>query len=339
MGKRENREEIRRDGGRRAPWQASHRNIAALVGSFLAIAPQLGFAQSPTGPQDHSFDAAHSWAQLKAQVDLGPRNPGSEGHLRCKAYLLSELKKSCDNVHVQEFTHQWSNTNQTLTLWNIIGDQNWKDATTRIVLLAHWDTHPISELDPNDDNRLKPTPGANDGASGVAVLLELSRVMRSQLPAGVGVQYVLTDGKDLGPSSVDLYLGATAYAKDIANHPKPNYGIVIDMVGKKNLKISMDSNSSKFAKKLEYGIFFHAAKIGLGDTFPMEFGRQLNDDNMPLIRAGVPSVVLIDFNYFPYWHSLDDTLDKCSADSLGFVGKLLQSWLMQDPPFDFGGSN
>ena len=257
----------------------------------------------------------------------------------CKDFLLSELKKTCDNVHLQEFSHQWSNTNQTLTLWNVIGDQNWKDATTRIVLLAHWDTHPISELDPNSESRLKPTLGANDGASGVAVLLELARVMRSQIPNGVGIQYVLTDGKDLGSNTADLYLGATAYAKDIPNHPKPNYGIVVDMVGKKGLKISMDPNSAKIAKKLEYGIFFHAAKIGLGNTFPMEFGQQLNDDNLPLIRAGVPSVVLIDFNYFPYWHSLDDTADKCSADSLGLVGKLLQSWLMQDPPFEFGGSN
>ena len=305
-----------------------------------SLAVSLSLAASPTITyQDKSFDASRAWADLISQVALGPRNPGSQGHLKCRDFLLEELKKSCDNVHLQEFTHLWSNTNQKLTLSNVIGDQNWKDATTRIVLVAHWDTHPTSELDPDSENRLKPTMGANDGASGVAVLLELARVMKTKLPSGVGLQYVLTDGKDLGPTSVDLTLGASAYATDLANHRRPNYGIVVDMVGKKGLKISMDPTSVKIAKKLEYGIFFFAAKIGLGDTFPMEFGPQLNGDDLPLIRAGVPSIELIDFNYFPYWHSLADTPDQCSPDSLGLVGMLLQKWLTQDPPFDFGGSN
>jgi len=222
-------------------------------------------------------------------------------------------------------------------MWNIIGEQNWKDAAIRVVLLAHWDTRPEAEMERESENKRKPIPGANDGASGVAVLLELARVLKGELPATVGVQFVMTDGEDLGPGLNEMFLGADAYAKDLPNHPRPTYGILLDMVGKKDLVVSMELNSIKYARSLVYALCKHATQVGLGETFPMDFGQTISDDHLALNRAGLRTVDLIDFHYLEYWHTLQDTPDKCSADSLGKVGKLLQTWLQKDPPFDYQG--
>jgi len=283
------------------------------------------------------FSQDRSWNDLITQVNFGPRKPGTPEHLKCRDYISDELKKTCDNVHFQEFTHKWSSTGQIVTMWNIIGEQNWKDATTRVALFAHWDCRPAAELDNDEANRTKPIPGANDGASGVAVLLELARVLKNRLPAGVGVQYVMTDGQALGPGLNEMFLGADVFANDLHNHPKLNYGILLDMVGKKDLKVSMELTSLKYAKTLLYGLYKHAFQIGLGHVFPMEFGQELRDDHLQLNLAGLRTIDLIDFHYFPYWHTTQDTPDKCSADSLGKVGKLLQTWLQKDPPFDSEG--
>ena len=286
---------------------------------------------------DKDFNQSRAWNDLLTQVGFGPRKPGTPEHIKCRDYISDEMKKTCDNVHFQEFSHTWSVSGQPVTMWNIIGDQNWKDATVRVALFAHWDSRPTAELDRNADNRSKAIPGANDGASGVAVLLELARVLKSQLPSSVGVQYVMTDGAALGPGVNEMFLGSDAYAKDLANHPQPSYAIVLDMVGKKNLKVAMELNSLKYAKVLEYALYKHATTVGLGDAFPMEFGQQLRDDHLPLIQAGLRAIDIIDFNYLEYWHTLEDTPDKCSPDSLGIVGKLLQTWLQKDPPFTFEG--
>ena len=222
-------------------------------------------------------------------------------------------------------------------MWNIIGDQNWKTASTRIVLLAHWDTRPTADFEDELEDKKKPILGANDGASGVSVLLELARVLKMHLPPSVGVQYVLTDGEDLGPGLNEMFLGAQAYASDLKNHPIPTYGIVIDMVGTKNLSVSMEGNSIKYAKSLVYAMCKHATQVGLGAVFPMEFGQEITDDHIPLNKAGLRTIDLIDFHYLEHWHTLHDIPENCSADSLGKIGKLLQTWIQKDPPFIYEG--
>jgi len=305
-----------------------------LAGCFLALSLS-GFKQAAS-PQADAFNQDRAWNDLIVQCGFGPRKPGTAEHIKCRDYISDELKKSCLNVHFQEFTHRWSVSNQDLTMWNIVGEQNWKDATVRVLLVAHWDSRPTAELESDPEDKKKAVPGANDGASGVAVLLELARVLKGHLPAGVGVEYLMTDGQALGPKLDEMFLGAEAFAKDLPNHTKPNYGIVVDMVGKKNLNVSMELNSIKSAKTLVYALCRHATQIGLGEVFPMEFGQELSDDHVPLNRAGLKTIDLIDFHYLQYWHTLQDTPDKCSPDSLGQVGKLLQTWLQKDPPFDYG---
>lgn len=257
--------------------------------------------------------------------------PGSEGHIKCRDWLIAEMEKSCENVRKQEFTHKWSHTGKTLTMWNLIGEQNWKNAKHRILLLAHWDTRPFADMDVNYDNQNKPIAGANDGASGVAVLLELARVMKSKLPEDVGVMYLLTDGEDVGPSLNEMFLGASHFAKNMPS-PKPDYGILIDMIGDKDLEIPMEPNSRYFAPKLLTAFYDHAHSVGLGKTFPKKQGPYIEDDHMPLNKAGLRTIDLIDFSYEP-WHTLRDTPDKCSAESLGKVGKALETWLLKRPPF------
>ena len=273
---------------------------------------------------------------LRDLVDKGPRKPGTENHVKSRDYLLGLVKGCTHDGRLEEFTHRWSETGQDLTMWNIIGDLNWKDATVRVALLAHWDTHPTSERDNDPTKQPLPTPGANANASGVAVLVELARALNGHLPTGLGVEFVLTDGQDLGPKMDEMGLGAIAYVQGLKGGVKPDYAIVLDMVGQKNLKVRMELNSLKSAKQLEYGLYRHAAKIGLADTFPMEFGLQIYDDHVPLINSGIRSVALVDFDYLLQWHTSDDIPDRCAPESLALVGKLLESWFQQDPPFSYG---
>ena len=241
------------------------------------------------------------------------------------------MKKSCENVRLQELSHVWSENKKKVTMWNVIGEQNWEKATIRVLLLAHWDTRPYADQDPDEANRTKPITGANDGASGVAVLLELMRVMKDRLPKNVGVMYLMTDGEDLGPSLEEMFLGAVHFSKNLPK-PAPDYGILLDMIGDKDLSVPVERNSFQFAPSLIRALYAHAKTVGLSKAFPNEFGGYIEDDHICLNQAGIPTIDFIDFTYEP-WHTVRDTPDKCSAESLGKVGKMLETWLMKDPPF------
>jgi glutaminyl-peptide cyclotransferase len=246
---------------------------------------------------------------------------------------MDEMKKHLENVRLQEFTHKWSHNGENITMWNIIGEQNWKDAKVRVLLLAHWDTRPFADHDPDPRKHHKPIIGANDGASGVAVLLELMRVMKDRLPADVGVMYLMTDGEDLGPGLDEMFLGAVHFAKNLPS-PRPDYGILLDMIGDKDLRIPMEMNSLQYAEPLVRAFYRHAASVGLASTFPQVYGPWIEDDHIPLNKAGIPTMDLIDFTY-PAWHTAEDTPDKCSPESLGKVGLALETWLMKSPPFQY----
>lgn len=265
------------------------------------------------------------------QCDFGPRVPGTSAHDKCQDYLLAELKKSCDDAHLQPFEYNWKYRNQHLKMANVIGTQNWADAKIRVVLTAHWDSRPMADQDPDPANREKPIMGANDGASGVAVLLELARVMKDRLPKDVGVMYFLNDGEDLGPGSEDMYLGVKAFTKAMPK-PKPNYGILLDMIGDKDLRIPIEPGSMTAARSLESAFYRHAASVGLGSTFPNEYGPEIEDDHLVLIQAGIPTIDLIDFDFAP-WHTVGDVVSTCSAESLKKVGTALETWLLKNPAY------
>lgn len=300
----------------------------ALAGLILAAAMVQGAVAEPVAPK---FDAARSFEWLERQVALGPRVPGTEAHQKCRDLILAETKANCDEAALDPLSHRWSRNGQDVQMWNVVGSQNWKDATTRVVLLAHWDSRPSAEQDPDPAKRDLPIPGANDGASGVAVLLELMRHLKAAAPKTLGIRYVFTDGEDLGPGLDEMFLGAVAYAKAL-KPPKPDYGILLDMIGDKDLEVPMEPNSYAMAKGPTTALYLYAEKIGLGKTFPRRLGPEILDDHLSINEAGVPTLDLIDFDYAP-WHTSADTPDKCSPASLGKVGTLLLSFLSQSKPY------
>lgn len=303
--------------------------IAALAfAAMTMMTPNSSLAgQAP----EETFQASRAWAHLEKQVAFGPRVPGYDAHIKCRDWIADEMRKSCENVRLQELSHVWSKTGKPVKMWNVIGEQNWKDAKVRVVLLAHWDTRPTADMEWELERQKQPIAGANDGASGVAVLLELMRVIKAKAPADLGIMYLMTDGEDLGPGLEEMFLGASAFAKALPT-PKPDYGILLDMVGDKELRVPMEANSLRYAPHVLRPLYQHAKEIGLGDTFPSVRGQELYDDHLPLNRAGIPTIDLIDFDYAP-WHTLGDTPDKCSPESLGKVGRLMESWLRKAPPF------
>jgi Zn-dependent M28 family amino/carboxypeptidase len=277
------------------------------------------------------FNQNEAWQDLLKQVDFGPRVPGTDAHKKCRDWILAELKKSCDEAHLQELTHHWSVNDQDVHMWNVIATQNWENAKQRVVLAAHWDSRPFATEEKDPVLARQPIPGANDGASGVAVLLELARVMKDRHP-GIGVMYLMTDGEDLGPDINEMFLGAIYFSKHLPEK-KPNYGILLDMIGDKDLQIPMERNSFFKAEKLERTFYRNANDIGLGSTFPVALGQfEIEDDHLSLNDAGIPTIDLIDFTYAP-WHTLQDTPAHCSPQSLGKVGYALESWLLRNPPY------
>jgi Zn-dependent M28 family amino/carboxypeptidase len=257
--------------------------------------------------------------------------PGTDAQIKCRDFLQNELKNTCDDVQLQHLTHKWSRDGKDLEFWNVIGTQNWKDAKVHVVLLAHWDSRPFAD-GPNSPvtDRDKPIPGADDGASGVAVLLELARAIKGRHP-DVGVLFLLDDGEDLGPGLDEMLLGVDYFANHLPD-PKPDYGILLDMIGNKGLAVTMEQHSLSEAEKVTRAFFSNAMKIDLGKTFIYSVGDEIEDDHLPLLKKGIPTLDLIDFNY-PQWHTTDDTAEHCSPDSLRRVGVALESFLLKSPIF------
>jgi acetylornithine deacetylase/succinyl-diaminopimelate desuccinylase-like protein len=281
---------------------------------FLSVLFLLcNLSNSPT------FDKDKAFRYLSEQCDFGPRNPGSNNHLKTKNYLLDKLNQSANLVNVQDFVYHDSTSNLDLNLTNIIASfypQNRK----RILLAAHWDTRPFADREPDSILKNKPILGANDGASGVAVLLEIASILSQKAPK-YGVDIVFFDGEDWGKeASNDYCLGSRYFASHLGEY-RPEFSILLDMIGDKDLQIYKEGYSARYAFKTMNLVWSKARKLKLG-CFVDSVKYTLIDDHIALIEAGIPCIDLIDFDY-PYWHTLQDTPDKCSAESLDKIGKLL----------------
>jgi len=295
--------------------------IAILVLACVGSAGLVGCAERD-GIEPPIFDRARAFGLLKRQVDLGPRCPGSEGHSKGAEVIVNALKPYADSVRTQDFTLKLDG--RDVKLKNIVAHFNPK-ARRWVLLAAHWDTRPIADYEVIAENRKRPIPGANDGASGVAVLLELARLFKERAPK-VGVVMVFFDCEDY-PGS--MFAGSKRFAEALPESAsldgKPiriDYGILLDMVGDKDLRIPKEGESRKNAPDLVDTIWKTARELGYERHFPNEFGSSIHDDHIELIKAGVKCVDLIDFDYGP-WHTLGDTVDKCSAESLGVVGEVV----------------
>jgi glutaminyl-peptide cyclotransferase len=270
-----------------------------------------------------NFDGVKAYELLKAQTDMGTRHPGSPGHKKCLEWIQSQAKLYSDKVTTQGFSHKWSKNGRTYEMTNVIATMSFGKPKTAL-LIAHWDTRPTADQEYDPQKAAQPIPGANDGASGVAVLLELMRAFK-QTPPEVNVVFLFVDGEDLGPGLDEMFLGAKHFAKNLPKQ-KLDYGILLDMVGDKDLRIPKEPNSSIYAGDLLTRFYKTAQLHGYEKTFPNEFQGAIYDDHLPINDAGIPTIDLIDFDY-PHWHTLQDTADKCSPASLTKVGSVVEIFL------------
>lgn len=285
--------------------------------SSLAPTPTLSPVPSPTPPP--AFNAERAFEDLQHQLTFGPRTPSSPGHARMLVWLEAELLRAGWDVTIQEDVQMGH------TVHNVVARRGVGDAPILlgepILLGAHYDTRLHADHDPSPGEWDEPVPGANDGASGVAVLLELARV----LPAGKSpnVWLVFFDAEDNGQiEGWDWILGSRAFVENLEISPKAV--VIVDMIGDADLNIHKERNSTP---ALQDEIWNQAAELGYDEYFLSTPKYSMLDDHTPFLQAGIPAVDIIDFDY-PYWHTTEDTLDKVSAHSLGVVGDTLLAWLL-----------
>lgn len=286
--------------------------IVALVSIFL-IALGLFFVfifESNTAP---SFDGERALAQVEYQVSLGPRIPGSVAHDQAVVWMVQLLRSEGWQVEIQDTEYQEQRVR------NVIAKRG--SGEPWIILGAHYDTRLVADSDPNLEFRDEPVPGANDGASGVAVLLELARVLPKTPDKQIWL--VFFDAEDNGRiEGWDWILGSRAFAESL--NSRPDSVVIVDMIGDADLQIYLEANSDE---ELRQQIWQQAADLGNEEVFINEVRHSMLDDHTPFIELGIPAVDIIDFDY-PYWHTIADTLDKVSSASLQSVGETLLAWVL-----------
>lgn len=269
------------------------------------------------------FDGAVALALVDTQVAFGPRVPGTPGHAAQLQWMLDRLSAWADSVEAQPFTHVHTETGETLELTNVLARFR-PEADRRILLLAHWDTRPTSDAAETPERRAIPVPGANDGGSGTAILLHVAEILADR-PPPVGVDILLVDGEDFGPTTEDMFLGARHYARDIPE-PRPVYGVLLDMVGDATPRFPIEGYSALLAPQVAQRIWAVAHALGYGGYFPTMPGQRIADDHVPLNQAGLRTANIIDFDYGPgnsLWHTPEDDVENVRPETLGMVGEVV----------------
>ncbi len=260
-----------------------------------------------------SFSGERAYADVVTQVEMGNRVSGSAGNEQVRQWMRAELESAGWDVEIQQ-TERFGHP-----IYNIIAKRG--DEPAQIILGAHYDTRMFADNDPLFANRSLPTLGANDGASGVAVLLELARTLPDD---SVPVWLVFFDAEDNGRiEGWDWILGSRAFVEEIEINPQAV--VIVDMIGDANLNIHLEKNSNHIIRS---EIWATAERLGYADVFINTEKYAMLDDHTPFLEKGIPAVDIIDFDY-EYWHTLADTPDKVSADSLLAVGDTLWHWVVE----------
>ena len=277
-----------------------------------------------------NFDKGNAFRYLVEQCEFGPRNPGSNGYKQCLDYLQKTFSGFADTILLQPFVLDDLVNEKSYDLTNIIARFK-VDAPQQLLIGAHWDTRPWADEDPDTEKRNDPIIGANDGASGVAVILELARILNAS-PPPIGITLVLFDGEDMGRSGTpkSYAQGSLVFAKDLPIE-KPDEAIILDMIGDAELHIPIERNSYRQNRQLVKKLWTMAEELSL-DAFESRIVYTLYDDHVPLwAEARIPAIDIIDFNYpnsyANYWHTTQDLPENCSAESLGQVGTLLVHYI------------
>ena len=291
------------------------------------------------------FDADSSYKYCDAQVKFGPRIPGTKAQQQCAAYLEKMLKRYCDTVYVQKANVKvYDGTEKPMI--NLIGSFNPK-AKKRILLLSHWDTRPWSDRDVNEPK--KQFDGADDGGSGVGILIACAEQFQKQKP-NVGIDILLCDVEDYGPpefetkwDETDQYALGTQYW---ANHPHTKnyrafYGILLDMTGAVNARFPKEAFSMKYAPSVINEFWNHAQSLGFGNYFVNENANAITDDHYYVNTLnGTPTIDIINLStetktgFAPHWHAQSDNMDLIDRATMKAVGQTLLQMIYYEPGYE-----
>ncbi len=284
-----------------------------------------------------SFNADSAYAFCEAQCTFGPRTMNSGAHDKCGEWIAEKFRQYGMSVTTQEMTLK-AYDGTPLKCTNIIASYK-PELTTRILLCAHWDTRPWADNDPDEANHRKPVPGANDGASGIAVMLETARlIQQADTALNIGVDFVCFDAEDMGTpqwedsgDSEDTWaLGAQYWAKNPHRQGyEARFGILLDMVGGEGARFYQEGVSKHFAPEIVKKVWAAAKTAGYGSMFPETEGGMVTDDHLPINRnTGIPTIDIIAYypdcersNFGPTWHTVSDNMDHIDRDVLKAVGQ------------------
>ncbi len=322
-----------------------------LLSAFLPIALMSCQSRSSVGVEPVSvsekkialpdFEADSAYQFVARQLAFGPRVPGTKAHEQCAKYLHNALAMYADTVITQAFsTKIWNG--ETRYGKNIIASFS-PEHPTRILLAAHWDSRPTADHDPDKNNWNKPVPGANDGASGVAALLEIARQFSIKKP-NVGVDIIFFDLEDWGTPEFEQEsnphtwcLGAQYWTQNPHKfNYKAYYGILLDMVGAGNPRFTKEGTSMYYAQSIMNDVWETAKALGFGNIFVNERTNEIIDDHLYVNRAGISMIDIIHYDpktathFYPYWHTVSDDLSKIDKQTLKIVGQTVLAHIYQE---------
>ena len=284
-----------------------------------------------------TFNADSAYAFCAKQCSFGPRLMNTEAHDKCGEWIMKQFAGYGMKVETQDAELKaWDGTMlRSRNIWARFRPEQ----TTRVLLCAHWDCRPWADNDPDSTNWRKPVMGANDGASGVAVMLELARVISSDSTLNVGVDFVCFDAEDYGvpqwssaPDSQDSWaLGAQYWAEHQPQGYEARYGVLLDMVGGEGARFYQESVSKQYASEIVNKVWRTASQIGYGSYFPMPEGGMITDDHVPVNeKAGIACIDIIPFypdcqqsSFGPTWHTINDTMEHIDRATLKAVGQTM----------------
>ncbi|MEO7821980.1 MAG: M28 family peptidase [Gemmatimonadaceae bacterium] len=302
------------------------RSVVLIVAIAIHAAACSGDAQRGSAAQKQpaggatAFSGSAALGYAKAQVDFGPRVPGTEAAKKAGDWIVAQMRSRADTVIVQSWTHTTA-SGKKLPMRNILARFR-PELAERVLYVTHWDSRPVSESASTDAERKLAVPGANDGASGVGLFVALGDLLKTQRPT-VGVDLLFVDGEDygeFGPPDVDVLIGSTYFSTHLPSPDyKPLFGVVWDMIGDSDLRIPYETHSFQRAPEVVARVWQTAADLGYGSVFVQESGGPVTDDHLPLLKVGLRVIDVIDLTY-PAHHTPQDTMDKISARSLSIVG-------------------
>lgn len=289
-----------------------------------------------------AFDGQEAYNYVQKQVDFGTRVPGTDTHKQCKDWLVSELKSLGAEVKVQEFKASFFDVKDAES-YNIIAAINPK-LKNRVLLAAHWDTRLLADKDDKDQD--KPIDGADDGASGVGILLQIAKIIKNN-PIDLGIDIIFFDAEDNGidadtpaESKPESWcLGSQYWYNNIDRNYKAKFGILLDMVGAKDAMFPLEGYSRDHAGAYQEKIWTLAGRMGYGDLFQKKLmGGGITDDHVYMIKAGIPSVDIINYpsdGFGHYHHTHDDNMDNIDPNTLRIVGQVVTAVLYKESEGSF----